>query len=73
MFTPMTKASVSELTCLPRHSGDIPKAQATLEDPQVADFASWIDDQLVDLEQQHRRFWTHNSTLDALFQGTQRR
>lgn len=73
MIMPLTRISVCELASLPRHAGEIPTAQVKLEDLQVADFASWVDDQLTDLEWQHRGFWTKNSTLDALFQGTSRR
>ncbi|HTN77906.1 MAG TPA: hypothetical protein VL096_21760 [Pirellulaceae bacterium] len=73
MILPMNQTSVRELASLPVHSGDIPTAQVKLEDPQVADFAVWLDDQLADLEWQHREAWTHNSTLDALFSGTKSR
>ena len=49
MIMPLTRISVCELASLPRHAGEIPTAQVKLEDPQVAEFASWVDDQLTDL------------------------
>ncbi len=73
MITPLTRNSVSEMESLPRHAGEIPTTQVKLPDPQVAYFASWVDDQLTDLEWRFRDFWTTESTATALFQGSKRR
>lgn len=73
MILPATRTMVCELADLPHNAGEIPTAQAKLEDTQVADFATWMDDSLSDLELRYQGYWTRNSTLDAIFQGTQRR
>ena len=73
MILPATRTTVCELVDLPHNAGEIPTAQAKLDDLQVADFANWIDEHLSDLEFRFQKYWTHNSTLDAIFQGTQRR
>lgn len=73
MILPATIQSVRELVDLPHNAGEIPTAQAKLEDNQVADFALWLDESLSDLEFRYQKYWTHNSTLDALFHGTKRR
>ena len=73
MIAPVTSRSVCELTGLPHVAGQIPTAQVRLDDIQVAPFATWLDDQLHDLEWKFQKYWTHNSTLDAIFQGSQRR
>ena len=73
MILPATRTSVCEIVDLPHKAGEIPTAQEKLADVRVADFASWLDDQLYDLEFRYRTFATHNATLDAIFQGSQRR
>jgi hypothetical protein len=73
MILHVTSRSVCSLEDLPHNAGEIPTAQAKLDDTRVADFASWLDDQLNDLEFRHQTYWTHNSTLDAIFHGTKRR
>jgi hypothetical protein len=73
MILPATRTMVCELVDLPHNAGEIPTAQAKLEDGQVADFAIWVDESLSDLEFRFQQYWTHNSTLDAIFHGTQRR
>jgi hypothetical protein len=73
MILPATFSTVCELADLPHNAGEIPTAQAKLEDTQVADFALWLDESLSDLEFRHQKYWTHNSTLDAIFHGTKRR
>jgi hypothetical protein len=73
MIQPLTRNSVCELTSLPQHAGEIPTSQSKLEDVQVADFASWLDDHLNALEFTFREFWTNNSKLDAVFSGRHRR
>jgi len=73
MILPATRSSVCEIVDLPHNAGEIPTAQEKLEDVRVADFGSWLDEQLQDLEFRYQSFWTHNSTLDAIFHGNQRR
>lgn len=70
---PVTRNSAVELMTIPVRSGEIPTAQTTLEDVQVADFASWMDDHLNELEFRFQEYWTRESTLTALFQGRERR
>ncbi len=72
MILPATRTTVCELVDLPNIAGEIPTAQLKLEDTQVADFAVWLDESLSDLEFRYQKYWTHNSTLDAIFQGTER-
>jgi hypothetical protein len=73
MILPATKSTVCELVDLPHNAGEIPTAQVKLEDRLVVDFDGWMDESLADLEQRFQRYWTHNSTLDAIFSGNQRR
>ena len=73
MILPAKSSTVCELAGLPHNAGEIPTAQSKLEDIQVADFALWLDESLSDLEFRYQKYWTHNSTLDAIFQGTKRR
>ncbi len=72
MILPATRTTVCELVDLPNIAGEIPTSQLKLEDTQVADFAVWLDESLSDLEFRYQKYWTHNSTLDAIFQGTER-
>lgn len=73
MILPATRTTVCELVDLPNIAGEIPTTQSKLDDNQVADFAVWLDESLSELEFRYQHYWTHNSTLDAIFQGNQRR
>lgn len=73
ILLPATRTTVCELVDLPHKAGEIPTAQLKLEDRQVTDFALWLDESLSDLEFRFQRYWTHNSTLDAIFSGSERR
>jgi hypothetical protein len=73
MILPATRTTVCELVDLPNIAGEIPTAQQKLNDNQVADFAVWLDESLSDLEFRYQKYWTHKSTLDAIFHGTERR
>jgi hypothetical protein len=73
MILPATRNTVCSIADLPNIAGEIPTAQVKLEDVQVANFASWMDDHLNDLEFRFQDYWTRSSQLDALFQGTRRR